>query len=328
MATACALIFSHDDKGHFNYHDLPQQQKDQLYKDFDQQFRSVDRNLTTNKPFEIIITPEEASALQISSKQENIQKFGSRYGDISKQSVVQKIINVNPNAQSDLVLGLGNPELNEGMAAVLPKALERIGNFRTYIPGLYNSANDGARSWASALKQGGPGKADGHVYEVLCTAKLMDTPITSATGVKFQIKDTYHLAFGAKDQAAHGGGGPIHGRDEQGPFTFQQGYRKTIEGDIKLGIPAGPGGLLTKEVAIDFKHTNGTVCHIDDNQLDHVKIALETGVIDSFYYIGNEKFPSPTMDKIKEINEELRQLPLFSDKEDPIQVFENISWKS
>lgn len=264
-------------------------------------------------------------AEQLSVHQDHLQKFNSRLGNMpcEDQDTVQQLLLDRADHQSDLIAGLGNPHLDERMAAAIPAALRAIYQHDPQVTGLFAGIRDRESAWVATLKNPELGVADGYAFEALATAKLIQLPMPSKplggiTSVSLEIRPTDQLNFGVKSQARYGRTGPL------APTRWS-----TLEADLAITHQNGD------QVGIDFKYVTPPVLSpgyssVTQDQLDRVWNALRTDSIQEFHFVSNVKFSHGTVTRVQELNQRIAECnsdPDHIGRIPPVQLYEFCPWR-
>jgi len=323
MAQGCHLIYSHSDREHFPLNtSIERPTVDEVASQFKTKYNLnwnrilPSQDLIKNEPSGIKIDENRAEGIY-KVLHGTLQTFNQRFEALKpmQQSIISGLLTTRTDQQSDIITGLGNPELNHDMARNIPDALDRLLKHDKNCSGLFNKVRKGESTWISNLKNTGTGKANGIAYEVLASAKMIHSPIK---GRPISIYD--HLDFGPKLQASYGGGGDIKVSDGEKESIFSQPHRTTVEADLLITQPPPPlgGG---KEIAVDFKHS-ASKANVTEQQMEGVAVALKTGEVDEWHFVCNKNFNGTVHKNIQEINAELK-----ADNKPTIKLHENYDWR-
>lgn len=334
MSQGCHLIFSGEDKEHFNYHRRPQRNDENLkhtvLKELGLPKEEVDSQIISVAGNNALVINHGLAGMR-GIEQDHIDTFEKRYKALPEEDkqAISHIVKEYKAVQADLISGLGNSMLDVQYARALPQAISNILRHTSNSMGLFNRARAGASSWISTLKNTASGKANGVAYEVLMANRLLKTKIRNSSGKTLRITSKDRVDFGLKQQASYMQKSSIFVTDGFESFIFDQPNRLTVEADL----------LIHKEdgiVGVDFKHSSvGGESNISSIQLDGIYTALETGEVDEFHFISNTSFNSKTIDRVKEINdkierhnEEVRTGEIeFGEQIKKIELFQNCGWE-
>ena len=257
MAQGCHLIYSNSDRDHFPLTGLIKRQNtEDVARQFQNTFNlkwnpAPSQGLVETTTTGIRIDEVKATA-NYNVPKEKLNTFETRFRKLKprQQAMVSALLNAKADRQSDILTGMGNYNLNNDMANKIPEALNDLLKHDKNISGLFNKVRKGESTWISNMKNTGKGRADGIAYEVLASAKMLQTPINGIS-----ISPTDSLDFGIKLQASYGSGGDIKISNGESESLFKQPPRKTVEADLMITQTPLQGG---KEIAVDFKHSIGT----------------------------------------------------------------------
>jgi hypothetical protein len=211
----------------------------------------------------------------------------------------------NPNAQIAFAKGISNPYLDENMAVEVIKALPEILHAHPEAAGLFTplrTRGPGARAWIDSLATSSPDLAAGAAYELLATRKLMH----KAAG-NLKIHPTDKITFGPKLQARYDPSGfktqeLLSSLVQISPDRWsrlqanpQALARRTVESDLAIS-------RSSREIFVDFKHTQTGARNLDTAELLGVAVALATGEIHEAHFVCNAAIDGISRQRIDDIN--------------------------
>jgi hypothetical protein len=321
MAQGCHLIYSDADKDHFpiTAHTKPVTEEnaaDSFESTFQVNWHLLPSQNILNTDAKGICIDRKEAGRHIDFKHiERIDGFEKRMDKLpdKDKDFIVGLITARTDVQSDFITGLGNPHLQDDMAATLPKALQTIMKRDPTATGLFEGVREKESSWIGNLKNSASGSANGIAFEVLASASLCNR---ETGGLKISYQD--RLSFGQKFQASYGPQDTIPVTDGKAASFFQQPHRTTVEADL----------LITRhtiwsyrEIAVDFKHSTGKA-QIDKTQLEGVAVALKTGDVDEFHFVSNTSYASDVIEEVDRLNRELREANCPE-----IKLHSNYNWK-
>ncbi len=322
MAQGCHLVFSKADREHFDYRQRPARPDLEVRA-------SVLKRLDISRPGESqgIVTSAREGAVQVDIQrakqlgvtQDHLHEFSNRLGRLSPedQAEIQGLLLDRADHQSDLIAGLGNPHLDEQMAATIPKALRTLYQWHPQATGLFAGIRNRESAWVANLKNPKPGKADGFAFEVLASASLVrassqSKPLGNVTPAPLSIWPTDQLNFGVKSQARYGRAGPLAST-----------RWSTLEADLAITRQNGD------QVGVDFKHSAVGDSFVTQDQLERVWNALRTDAIQEFHFVSNGAFSPDTAARVQELNQRIDAYN--NDPEHiripPVQLYEFCPWR-
>lgn len=322
MAQGCHLVFSKADRDHFDYGQRPAR------PDLEVRASALKR-LGISRPGDsqgIVIGAREGAvrvdiqrARQLGITQDHLLEFSNRLGRLSPedQAEIQGLLLDRADHQSDLIAGLGNPHLDERMAAAIPAALRAIYQHDPQVTGLFAGIRERESAWVATLKNPERGVADGYAFEALATAKLIRLPMPSKplggiTPAPLEIRPTDLLNFGVKSQARYGRAGPL--------ATTRW---STLEADLAITHQNGD------QVGVDFKHSAVGDSFVAQDQLERVWNALRTDAIQEFHFVSNRAFSPDTVARVQELNQRIAAYNRDPDHSriPPVQLYEFCPWR-
>jgi hypothetical protein len=303
MAQGCHLVFSGEDRGHFDYHCVPQRDESGTLRHLLDRMgiepASFAQNLLTEGSGGRVINRTEAEEQGVTGTQ--FDTFEQRLQDMppKDQQAVLNIMSSRAHAQVDWIAALGNSLLDESMALALPNAIDQILQQYPATLGLFEPARPRASAWVKHLKAaGGRDQADDCAYAVLETAAMARANIKSTLGTSLRVNDTDRLDFGLRHQAPYGNSSALWAEG----LDFHQPLCATVEVDL----------LITRQlffvpiefIGVDFKHCNNdNSSHVDEEQLAGVLNSLEGGRVDQFHFVTNTRFDAATVAAVASANE-------------------------
>lgn len=333
MAQGCHLIFTEEDRVHFDFHDRPvrldEEARQSVLEGMGIPLDRFQRNIVSGGE-KGTTAINRSEAIHHGVEEGQFEIFETRWSESSQKdrNTLGRILLEKADKQAAFIQGLGNAYLQDKMALAVPEALERIYQQDSKAIGLFEQARSYATAWVDNLKVQGKGKADGIAYEVLATASLIDREAKSRNGQSLEVFSTDRLAFGVKQQASYGPQGPMVVTDRQTRDIFHQPHRSTVEADLLITRPVGLFGDF-KQIGVDFKHTSvGSTCRIDQEQLEGVFTALRTGEVDEFHFVSNRAFDEETAKSVAQLNQQIEEYNQGPNNwEIPeIELFENYQW--
>lgn len=322
MAQGCHLVFSKADRDHFEYRQRPARPDLEIRA-------SALKRLGISRPDDsqgIVIGAREGAvqvdiqrARQRGVTQDHLLEFSNRLGRLSPedQAEIQGLLLARADHQSDLIAGLGNPHLDERMAAAIPAALRAIYQHDPQVTGLFAGIRERESAWVATLKNPKRGVADGYAFEALATAKLIQLPMPSKplggiTPAPLEIRPTDLLNFGVKSQARYGRAGPL------APTRWS-----TLEADVAITHQNGD------QVGVDFKHSAAGDSFVAQDQLERVWNALRTDAIQEFHFVSNGAFSPDTVARVQELNQRIAAYNRDPDHSriPPVQLYEFCPWR-
>ncbi|MBN1182401.1 MAG: hypothetical protein JXB49_08955 [Bacteroidales bacterium] len=319
MAQGCHLIYSNKDRSDFNYFEGISQsnanQRSEVLKEMD---------LLEDKPDQKICSINDHGTLQIDMENAKMMEIDSSICDKFKERINQldhhdkivmgNLLSENSDKHFDFVTGLGNPKLSDDMVRTMPGALEKILKQTPDVMGLFSSARPKASSWIGNLKNSAEGKANGCAWEVNMTSQLIDRKITNENKKSLSVHELDRIDFGLKFEASYGMKGPIRVTDGLQSELFQQPGRVTVEADLLITRPVGIFDF--KQIGVDYKYTSDENKHtISRSQLEGIWVALQTGALDEFNFVGNYEFDNATKKDVADINNKILEHNKGSDYE-------------